>query len=265
MKKLMALLLVSCLPLASVAQTELKGSPHELRQFLHPTPRTMTIHGDAEEKAYTDKAILSLVITTEKKTLSDSITANGNLRDRIKKQLINNGIKADAIKSAKFASSPQYGWFGKKPSKFEVVNRMAVSITQQNQLQAVAAIADKFPEVELNATTFEHTKKDQLNQLVKQKALDKILKQKAFYEKSLGIKLTPIGVRDSNIQRVATRGAKLFSKAMTPKAMRTGMAKPAVADKPIPAPTAPSFDEIKYRAKLSVDFKIEARKYTTKK
>ena len=74
MKKLIpalaASLLLLLLPVAAHSQPELKGSPEELRHFLHPTERTVSIQGQAEEKAYSDQAIISLVITTEDRLLS---------------------------------------------------------------------------------------------------------------------------------------------------------------------------------------------------
>ena len=239
----------------TMAEPEIKGSPNELKQFLHPRGNVVTLFGHAEKKAYSDQAIISLVVTTEEKQLSKAIANNQTLRQQLTKKLKASGINASAIKSSKFSSSPQYGWFGKKPASFKVVNRVAVTISEERHMTAVASIADQHREIELSDTSFEHSKKDEMNLTVKKMALDKIKSQKAFYEKSLGVSLSTVGIRDSNIRQQATRGARMLKQAMVaqPEAMMYDSA-PMAASRP--APSTPSFDEVKYEANLSVDFKI---------
>ena len=119
MKKILLLVSLLTASFALHAQPELKGSPEELRHFLHPSERIVSLHGQAEEKAYSDRAIISLVITTEDKLLSNSIASNSNLRKFITTQLTTAGINGESIKSSKFSTSPQYGWFGKKPRQLQ--------------------------------------------------------------------------------------------------------------------------------------------------
>ena len=247
------------LPSIVVSQPELKGSPDELRGFLYPSDKIVTIRGQAEETAYSDKAILSLVITTENDQLSMAISRNGNLRNKISQELVKAGISKDNIKSSKFSSSPQYGWFGKKPSSYKVVNRMAISILKESHLKEVAVVADKYEEADLSNTTFEHTKKDEYTHQVKVKALDKIQKQKQFYEKSLGVKLTPIGIRDSNLFQRATPGAMMLDQVVVSAAqeVRREQESYSSVSKYKPQPNRSSFDEVKYEANLSIDYKIE--------
>lgn len=257
MKKSTAFVLIlSLISGYTFSAPELKGSPHELRGFLHPTDKVVTINGDAEEKAYTDKAIVSLVITTENKLLSQSISSNSILREKVTNSLISSGITSDAIKSSKFSSSPEYGWFGSKPSSYKVINRMAISITKEAQLKEIAVIADKHEEIELSDTAFEHTKKDEYNEKVKAKALANVIKQKEFYEKSLGLKLVPIGVRDLDIHQSATRGALVLEEVIV-TAAKQGRNSYSSSPKYRDQTREPSFDEVKYEAYLSVDFKIE--------
>jgi len=238
------------------AAPEIKGSPQELKGFLYPTDHVVTINGQAEKKAYSDQAIVSLVITTKNKLLSVAISENSALRLALTRSLRDSGISAGAIKSSKFSSSPQYGWLGKKPSSFQVVNRMAVTIEQEAHLNEIAKAADKYQEIELSDTAFEHTKKDEFNKKVKADALAKIIEQKEFYEKSLGVKLAPIGIRDSNLRRRATRGAMMLENVMVSAVRRERDSNSSITE--FRAPKAePSFDEIKYEANLAVDFKIE--------
>lgn len=240
----------------SVAAPELKGSPQELRGFLHPTDKVVSISGEAEETAYSDKAVVSLVVTTTDDLLSKAMGNNSTLRRKIKDALVSKGISTESIKSSKFSSSPQYGWFGREPSSFEVVNRIAISILDEKHLEEIAVVADQYKEVELSETSFEHTKKEEFNEKVKAKALEKILKQKEFYEESLGLKLIPTGIRDSNIYQVPTRGAEALEEVLVVSARRREKENFSSLAKTRGDSRSSSFDEVKYRANISVDFKI---------
>ncbi len=255
MKKIITLLILVLLSSASFAEPEIKGSPQDLRGFLHPAEKIVTITGQAEEKAYSDQAIVSLVITTESKFLSEAIAENGSFRKKITDSLVFAGIKPDSIKSSKFSSSPQYGWFGSKPSSYKVINRMAVKITNEAHLQELAGVADQFEEVELSDTAFEHSEKDEYNERVKAEALRKVIKQKEFYEQSLGVKLTPVGIRDTAIRQGATRGAMMLEEVVVTGIRKGGGDSSSVARYKSQT-QEPSFDEVKYEANISVDFKI---------
>lgn len=250
------LFIVSWAAVQAFAQPELSGSPSELRQFIHPAGNLVTITGSAEETAYSDTAIVSLIITTKKDLLSESIAVNADLREQVTQVLVESGVASDSIKSSKFSSSPQYGWFGKKPSSYEVVNRMAITIDDTNHLTAIAEVADRYSEVELSGTEFNHSKKYEFNQLVREKALNDILAQKAFYEESLGVTLTAIGFRDFRVQETATRGGFMLEEVMV-TARRVEQDYYSSAKEVYIPDAQPSFDEIQYQANLTVEFEIE--------
>jgi uncharacterized protein len=256
MKQIILIAAFTLLSTQALSAPELKGTPQELRGFLHPADKVVTITGQAEEKAYSDVAIVSLVVTTEDKLLSNAISQNTSLRAKITQSLLASGVNKNSIKSSKFSSSPQYGWFGKKPTSFKIVNRMAISITNEAHLKDIAVISDQFEEVDLSDTEFEHSAKDEYNQKVKAKALDKVLKQKAFYEKTLGLKLTAISIRDSNIHQMATRGARVLESVVVSRRLDESDSYSSIAKFKEQAPST-SFDEIKYQADITVDFKIE--------
>ncbi len=256
MKRLIVSAAFLALSSLSYSAPELKGSPQDLQGFLYPKDNIISISDFAEEKAYSDKAEVNLVISTENKLLSEAIKSNGALRNKISKVLVEAGIAPDLINSSKFSSSPQYGWFGNKPSSYKVVNRMAISIANESHLQDIAVVADEYEEVELSDTAFEHSKKEEYSEKVKAKALEKILKQKAFYEKSLGVKLTAIDIRDVNVEQDATRGARVLEEVVV-VGMRTSGEKFSSVPKSKVGAHKVSFDEVKYEARLTVDFKIE--------
>jgi len=257
MIRLTTCLLFCSLHLNAFAQPELKGSPNELRHFLHPNDKIVTLSAEAEEKAYSDRAIISLLITSEDKLLSVSISNNIALRESISQQLVSAGINPEYIKSSTFSTSPQYGWFGKKPDSYKVVNRMAVTITEESQLNTIAGVADSEEEIELSDIAFEHSKKDAYKSKVKQLALEKVMKQKALYESSLGVKLTPVSFRDNRLWVKGTQGAQMLEEVVVTASKRSRSYKDSAADfaqSVAPRSVESSFDEIVYTAEIFVDF-----------
>jgi uncharacterized protein len=236
------------------AAPEIKGNPDELKGFLHPQDNLVVITESADEKAYSDTAIVTLVVTTEDKQNSVSMRENSRIRQAIVEKLLALGIAADKIKNSKFSSSPQYGWFGKKPDSFKIVNRVTVTISEESQLQKIAEIADSYPESSISSTLFEHSKKDFYQQKVKEKALEKVLARKVFYERSLGVKLTPASFNEQAQTIEPTAGAGDVEEVVV-----TGMRASGYSSKAEPKiqEYENSFDEIKYTTKLSVEFKIQ--------
>ncbi|MFC6632418.1 SIMPL domain-containing protein [Microbulbifer taiwanensis] len=255
MNRFLLALLVAPLSNLCVATPEIKGTPQDLRGLLYPTANTVTIHGSAEEKAYSDRAIVSLVVTTEDKQLADAIAGNSTLRDKLTRALSGAGIPQEDIRNSKFSSSPQYSWLGKAPSSYKVINRVAITIEEEGQLEAIARLADQNEEVELSDTSFEHSQEQAFNKKVKSQALARIMEQKADYEQVLGVKLSPIGIRTSNIGHRATRGAMALEEVIVTGARR---ARDDYASQSLESSArASSFDEIQYEAELLVDFKIQ--------
>lgn len=257
MRKQLLVLLLSLLTCFVQAEPEIKGNPEELKDFLYPTENVVTINGYADEKVYSDQAIVTLVVTTESELLSAAISKNSSLRSQIAKSLIEANIPAEQIKSSKFSSTPQFSWFGKKPSSYKVVNRMAITLQQEEQLKKVAALSDKFEEVEFSDTVFEHSQEDECRKKLKAEALEKIIEQKKFYETTLGLKLSPIGIKDFDLSQAGTQGAMLLNEAVFGAAKQGYEGDSKFASRSLVQQTTTSFDELKYEARLSVDFKIE--------
>ena len=245
----LGLLAFSC----AIQAAELRGSPDELRNYLHPKKPVVTLYAEAEEKAFTDRAVVSLVVTTEEKTLSGSLEKNHQLRQGLIAELVAAGISASEINNAKFSSSPQYGWVGKKPSAYEVVNRVVIKIDSEQQLKAIATQVDAHSEFALSSTVFEHSKEQAFKQAVKEKALDKVLQQKVAYEQKLGLKLVAVHFREGEVRPMATLAA------VSPKLMSRRAEVEQDAEAYISASQeapATSFDEVKYRASMMVDFEV---------
>jgi len=124
------------------AAPELKGAPEELKQFLHAEPKTVTIRGFAEETAYSDLAHANVIVTVTKDQLADAMQGNAELRGRLINEFLAGGIAEERINNTQFSSSPQYGLFGKKPNRDEVVNRLKVTVGSEAQMTLLARAAD---------------------------------------------------------------------------------------------------------------------------
>lgn len=255
--KIPGIVLMMLFSFACFAQPEIKGSPEDLKGFLFPKDNRVMIEESAEETAYSDTAIINLVITTEEKQTSLALKKNSDIRTAIVEKLKVIGIPANDIKNAKFSSSPQFGWFGKKPDTYKIVNRISIKIADESHLQKIAEIADSYPEAAIAGTVFEHSKKDAYLQRVKEKALEKVMARKGFYERSLGVKLVPVSFNEKGNFVQATQGASAIEEVVVTGIRAGGGASYSRrAAKEVVEPES-SFDEVKYESRLVVEFKIQ--------
>src|SRR5689334_6625266 len=120
-----------CLVLAlnahAQSQTEIKGSPAELAQFLAGVPKMVTISGEGEIKKTADRAIITLKITTENKSLQEAMRLNQDIRAKIVDHLKTQNIPADRVQAAKFSSTPNFGWFSEKAKSYRIENSMKIT------------------------------------------------------------------------------------------------------------------------------------------
>ena len=237
---------------ASIAfgQPQLSGNPDELRGFLFPRANTVNINGEGEITAYKDVAKVSLLVTTEERSLNRAMTANQQLRQEIITDFLAAGIDENDINNSKFSSSPQFGLFGRNPNAFEVTARMEVNVSSEEHLQLLAAAADNNDEVKFESTAYEHSLEDEFEDQVRALAMEDVMAQKAYYENSLGLELKAINFFYGGIQRM--------SRVQPMMAARTEMAADAnvgvsVSSAPV---MAPSFDEVDYQTNLTVVFEI---------
>ncbi|BBM00130.1 SIMPL domain-containing protein [Microbulbifer sp. GL-2] len=234
------------------AFTELKGSPEELKKYLKPDVSTVRIVGSAEESAYADIANANLIVKTESKSFSNAIGLNVRLREKIVSAFVQAGVDPNDIKTSKFSTSPQYGWFGKEPSSYEVINRMSISVTSEKLLQEIAKAADQYQEVTFSSTTFEHSEKEHFEELVLSAAIDDALTQKKYYEKKLGLKLKPVDFQHGSVVQDPTEGSLMLEEVVV-----TAQRMPAkYSSSARVREVVPTFDEVGYEADVTVIFEI---------
>lgn len=239
----------------SIAQPQLSGSPNELRGFLFPNPNTVSINGEADLTAYKDLAKVSLLVTTQERSLNEAMIVNQALRSDMIEQFLGAGISDTAINNSRFSTSPQFGLFGRTPNRFEVTARLEVTVGSEENLQLLAAAADAKEEVEFENTEFKHSQEDEFEDQVRELALADVMEQKAFYEANLGIELRAInfyygGIRQmSRAMPMAARAQADSQELALSTAASSGVASGAMA-------VAPSFDEVEYQTSLNVVFEI---------
>jgi uncharacterized protein YggE len=244
---------------AATAQPTVSGTPAEIRQLLGmPTnpPQVVTIRGFAEETAYTDRAIVSLIVTTERRSMAEALQANAALRAEITRTLTSAGIDPEAINNSRFSTSPQFGPFGRNPNNYQVVNRMEVTATMEAHLVALGDVVDQNMEVTFGGTEFEHSEREAFEDRVRQAALDDAMEEKAFYETSLGIELGPVNFRTGPV--IFNPRERFLSQALEEVAVTGARAEDAAAQAPLEAPGVPTFDEVQYRANVEIDFEVRS-------
>ena len=238
---------------STLAQAQLSGTPDELREFLYPRPNTVNINGEGELTAYKDVAKISLMVTSEERSLSEAMEVNQALRLELIQGFVSAGIPQEDINNSKFSSSPQFGFFGRNPNSFEVSARMEIEVSSEEHLQLLAAAADEHDEVEFENTEFEHSEEDSFEDQVREMALQDVMTQKDYYESSLGLELQAVnffygGIRQmSRAMPMAEMSQEIAIDANTRGSTNASLAAPAVA---------PTFDEVEYQTNITVVFEI---------
>ena len=241
------------------AEPELKGSPTELANYLAGLPRTVVVTGESELKVPADRAIVTLQVRTENRSLQEAIRANEHVRAKIVAALKERGVPTDAVKVSKFSSTPKYAVFGDKIKTYTVENSVKVSAHDEKEFQAAAQVADGSPEVHYEGITFEHTNKDELKNKVLSQACHNAEARKKVYEQKLGVHLVARGFTDfEEGQEGRRRMASTPSYTGRPLAssskvgMETGTA-PEISE------TVSSFGEITFKTQIAIEYSVQSK------
>ena len=198
-------LIVVCVVVVAISsavfgEPELKGTPSELTAYLRGLPQSVTLIGESKVEVQADKAIVEISIKTENSFLEACLKSNQATRAAITAKLTEAGIDANKIVAEKFSSTPRYGFFSNKPSKYEVRNLVKITIADENDFQQVAKIVDQYTEVEYSGLSFKHSKEKEFKKQATDQAFDDLMKKKAEYENKLGITLTPRSFSEQLLQ-----------------------------------------------------------------
>src|SRR5687768_7747459 len=179
------------------AEPELKGTLGEVREHLAAMDRIVTVSGDAEVKSPADRAIVTLRLTSESKSLQEALKANQALRGKLVNTLKERGIATERIDARKFSSTPRHWIFSEKVKSYKVENLVKVTVVEERELQDTARMLDELNGVEYAGMEFEHSKKQEMKRKALAQALEAASARKNVYEEQLAITLTPMKFSES--------------------------------------------------------------------
>ena len=240
------IVLALCTPL--FGEVKLEGTPQELSNYLSAVPEKVSITGRAEKKIPADRAKVSIVVTTESKSMADALKQNAAVRDQITKQLLEKGFASEHIKAAQFSSTPESGFFSDKVRNYSVKNSMTITTTTELEFSTVAALIDARKEIRYEKTEFELSNKKEIERQLLAEACRDALAKKAIYETELSVQLTPVRFHEGQVHMLQMRNSR-------PKVARVSSFVEDVA-----ASAAPTqFDELSFEANLTAEYQLKAK------
>ena len=252
---------LSLVVVAARAETELKGTAAELSAHLAGVPKLVSITGESELKVTADRALISLKVVTENKSLQDASRANQEIRARILRTLAEQGVPNERVKASKFSSTPKYGVFREKARSYRVENTVKIKAQDEKEFQAVANLVDAITEVRYESIEFEHSDKEGLKAKVLALSIDKAGEKKMLYEEKLGVKLTPKAFQENPVVASATSDRqRAYPKVVTYSGVASqpafsGAVEAQTDDQDMPT----SFAELVYRAQVAVEYTLEGK------
>jgi uncharacterized protein YggE len=261
MKHTFAILALAAFTIApATAQPELKGSPESLATYLAGQQAQASLMGEAEVKVPADRAVVTLRLTSEHKSLKEASQASQQLRASLTAYLAEQGIGADRVQSAKFSSTPRTGPWSDKVKSYRVESQVDVTVHDDKEFQAAAASVDKWTDVAYAGVKFEHSDKEAMKLKAIGQACDRAMARKKAYEEKLGVKLSVKRFNEAGefrpiaVDNVLTSG--LRAQAGTTHSYGK-LASPAM----FPASEEPTaaFGELLFKARVIIECSLEAR------
>jgi Uncharacterized conserved protein len=252
--------IIAVLALASATaygEVEIKGTPTELSQYLQSVPRRATFTGEAEVRVPAHRAVVSLRIATESRSMQEALRLNQGVRTKVIGQLKQRGIADDRINTTRFSSTPRPGVFTDKARSFKVENVLRVTVTDDAEFSAIAIVVDGISEAQFAGVEFEYADKETSKEKALKQACDKVNQHRRIYEQKFGVRLVPVSFQEGEViggdvpARVAY-GQKAFGfSSMAPVDATLRGANQAEADG-----SASSFGEMIYTAHVAVEFTV---------
>ncbi len=261
MRTLTCLALVCLWTCHAVAEPEIKGSAPELTQFLAGVPKTAAITAEAEVRVPAHRAVLSLRITTEHKSLQEALRYNNEVRGKLSERLKGLGISADRIQASRFSSTPKYGMFAEKAKSYRVENQVRITVNDDKEFQSAAGMVDLWSEVQYTGVEFEYTDRDASKQKALSQACDNANERRKMYEEKFGVKLTPVRFNEGDIAQMEL-GRDYSGSSYGSRAANEAPAAPAT--RPYSSMTssegsASSFGELVYTARVTVECSVQSK------
>ena len=243
---------------AASAEPEIKGTAPELAQFINGVPKAVAVTGEAEIRVPAHRAVLSLRVKTENKSLQEALRANLELRGKLADYLKGLGIPAERIQASKFSSTPKFGIFGEKAKSYRVENVMRISVQDEKEFQNAASTVDKWAEVQFEGVEFEYADKELQKQNAIAKACDNANDRKKIYEEKFNLKLTPARFNEGEVeQRNAVAANYGLPRGRAYDSSVSGL--PPAPAAAVATESVSSFGEMVYTARVTVEYSIQAK------
>ena len=242
------------------AEPELKGTPAELTSYLSGLPRLVSLVGESEVKVPADRAVVALKISTESKSLQESLRLNQEARGRVAAFLKENGFGTNQIQAARFSSTQKYGIFAEKAKSHRVDNFLKVTVRDEKEFQAVANAVDRWTEVQFLGIDFEHSNKEALKARAQVQACDNAGERKKMFEEKLGVKLTAKRFSEASVvpvhpdtryYGVSYASGSKFDKTTSIPGQKPGEAGVEEFGSP--------FGELVFSARITVEYAVESK------
>jgi len=243
------------------AEPEIKGAPAELATYLAGQQVQASIMGEAEVKVPADRAVVTLRLTSEHKSLREASQANHQLRAGLTTYLTENGIGADRIRSARFSSTPRTGTWTDKVKSYRIESQLEVTVHDDKEFQTAAGSVDKWSEVTYAGVKFEHSEKDAMRLKAIGQACDKAMARKKTYEEKLGVKLSVKRFNESGEFRPMVQGHSFMERERLQggSAPSFSAKSPYVADLPGEDEPTAAFGELVFKARVALECALETR------
>ena len=197
MIKQLTLALCLITPSITLAAPNISGQPDDIKQFLSGIPKEITITGSADQVVTSKEARISLMVKTEAKKLSSALKENYDVRVSLREQLIDLGVKASSINESKFSSTPAYGMFGDEPKSYSVNNVVSVLLSSEQQMIAIASIADNNASIRYLSTKPMLLDKEAVQKALMSKAMSSAKAKAAIYQSEFNVTLVPVKIMES--------------------------------------------------------------------
>lgn len=264
--------------LTARAEPELKGTPTELSQYLQnvpirEAPKSISIGGEAELRVPADQAVVTLKVTTENKSLQESLRLNQEVRSKLIANLKSHGMAAERVHASKFSSTPRFGLFGEKAKSYKVENLVRITVEDEHEFQLTASTVDQFTEVQFVAADFEVKDKEAMKAKAVAQACDNANKRKSLIEEKLGVNLKASGFSSAPVvqsmnseRRLYPSGSYYGGGSLGYKATRladqatvSGLRTEPFAGAPEAGEDVSSFGELIYTANVTVEYRVEGK------
>jgi uncharacterized protein YggE len=243
-------------PGIALAEPEIKGTAPELAQFISGVAKTVAVTGEAEARVPAHRAVLSLRVVTENKSLQEALRANLDLRSKVADHMTKHGIPADRIQASKFSSTPKFGMFGDKAKSYRVENLMRVAVQDEKQFQGAAGAVDTWQEVQYGGVEFEYADKEEVKAKVIERACDNAAERKKLYEAKFGMTLVPSRFNEGV---VVQKNAENLNAGNAKRNYRGSLASDSEFVTAVAEESDSSFGELVYTARVTVEYTVQPK------